>query len=58
MFFMLLAVPESPRYLVQKGRTAEAIEALIKFRGASFKEQVEPELAAVRILILKPAKMA
>ncbi|ODM92960.1 Facilitated trehalose transporter Tret1-2 [Orchesella cincta] len=48
IFVMMLFVPESPRYLVQKGKTLEATSALLRFRGAYFKEQVDPELRVLK----------
>jgi hypothetical protein len=44
---MMLFVPESPRYLVGKGKHEEAFQALFRFRGATVREQVDPELTAV-----------
>ena len=43
MFF----VPESPRYLIGKGKRDEALKALCWFRGASSPSEVEGELALV-----------
>ncbi|ODM87329.1 Facilitated trehalose transporter Tret1-2 [Orchesella cincta] len=51
IFVMMLFVPESPRYLVQKGKTLEATSALLRFRGAYFKEQVDPELRVLKISV-------
>lgn len=50
IFIMMLFVPESPRYLIQKGKTLEATSALLRFRGACIKEQVDPELRVVSSL--------
>jgi hypothetical protein len=46
---MMLFVPESPRYLVAKGKFEEASKALARFRGAVVREQVDPELTAVSL---------
>lgn len=51
IFIMMLFVPESPRYLVQKGKTMEATSALLRFRGAYYKEQVDPELRVLKISV-------
>ncbi|CAG7825446.1 unnamed protein product, partial [Allacma fusca] len=43
MFFM----PDTPRYLLMKGKDQEARKALKWLRGAETDEQIEPEIKAV-----------
>ncbi|CAG7696003.1 unnamed protein product, partial [Allacma fusca] len=48
LFFMLLFVPETPRFLLLKGQTKRATEALKWLRGATEVEQIEFEFAKLR----------
>jgi len=47
IFVMMLFVPESPLYLVEKGDDAGAVRSLMRLRGATTSLQVENELASV-----------
>ena len=47
MLILMIYVPASPRYLLQKGQTAEASKALAWFRGAESSQHVEAELKLV-----------
>jgi sugar porter (SP) family MFS transporter len=47
MFFQ----PESPRYLLAKGKDKEARQALKRLRGADTEEQIEPEIKIIEASI-------
>ncbi|MFU8830780.1 MAG: sugar porter family MFS transporter [Wenzhouxiangella sp.] len=51
-FFALLVVPESPRWLVMRGRDAEALDILARFRGP---EQAATEHRVIRDSVLTEA---
>lgn len=46
---LMMLVPESPTYLMGKGRQKEAKEALMWLRGAKFQEEIDSELVDVSI---------
>ncbi|MCK9641242.1 MAG: sugar porter family MFS transporter [Prolixibacteraceae bacterium] len=50
LFFSLFMVPESPRWLVARGRTDEALQVLIKTSG---KESARLELAEIELTLTK-----
>ncbi|OXA56451.1 Facilitated trehalose transporter Tret1-2 [Folsomia candida] len=43
IFLLMLVVPESPVYLVKKGRMSEGAEALMRYRGATRIQQIQTE---------------
>lgn len=48
IFLLMLVVPESPVYLVKKGRMSEGAEALMRYRGATRIQQIQTEFEEVR----------
>jgi MFS family permease len=43
IFFLMIFVPESPFYLAKKGKFLEGEKALMKYRGATSRIQVQTE---------------
>jgi hypothetical protein len=52
IFIILLFVPDSPHFLIEKGDERGAAEALRRFRGATVPAQVQPELDEVRLRLV------
>jgi hypothetical protein len=49
LFFMALSVPESPPWLILRGRVDQATKAMQKFRGpTSPKEEIDEEISALK----------
>lgn len=46
-FLLMMFIPESPKYLVENGKTGEAIKSLMWFRMAETPELVKNELKKV-----------
>lgn len=50
-FIGFMFMPESPHFLLSKGREAEAAEALARFRGKSL-DGVRKEMEEIQVYIL------